>query len=219
MSAANVNYAVFIESDGQITISRDGETIVAPLEKFKQLFPEYQEAGVNGSRFYDSASHYLSVSGNQQADIMSAAALDKYIENAARIKEYCRESEPSPGESSFRQVKARKKAEIDANTNRIKERDGLLFEHKRFSMSDSAMLKWTGLMAAKDILQFPIAILTKDDEEFIIADHSELMAFLAAVLAYETDPQSPLSTDRALRSQVEAAQTPEEVNSVADDRR
>ncbi len=81
------------------------------------------------------------------------------------------------------------------------------------------MLKWTGLMAAKDLLQFPMAILTMDDQEFILAGQQELMAFLAAVLSYETDPQSPLSTGRALRSQVEAAQTLEQVAAVADDRR
>lgn len=126
--------------------------------------------------------------------------------------------EPPPRVITLDEAKSEKKSAIDANTARIRDRDGLNYAGERFAMSDGAMLKWTGLMSAKDVLPYPMTILTIDDKSFPIASQDELMRFLAAVLLYETAPESPLATGRALRQRVEAARTVEEVAGVIDDR-
>lgn len=119
---------------------------------------------------------------------------------------------------SLDDAKTAKKSAIDANTARIRDRDGLAYAGGRFDMRDSAMLKWTGMMAAKDMLAFPFTILTLDDKPFVLETPIELLQFLAAVMSYETAPDSPLSTGRALRMRVEAAETVEEVGVIVDDR-
>lgn len=126
----------------------------------------------------------------------------------------------TPPAASLTLVEAKndKKAAIDANTNRIRDRDGLSFSGARFAMNDGAMLKWTGLMAAKDMIPFPFTILTMDDQPFQLSSQADLMRFMAAALGYETAPDSPLSTGRILRQRVEAARTVEEVGAIVDDR-
>lgn len=125
---------------------------------------------------------------------------------------------PPPRVLTLDEAKSAKKSAIDANTNRIRDRDGLAYAGERFAMSDTAQVKWTGLMAAKDILPYPLTILTIDDKPFVIADNVELLGFLVAVMGYETAPASPLSTGRVLRQAVEMARTVEEVEAVVDDR-
>lgn len=125
---------------------------------------------------------------------------------------------PAPVPLTLDEAKLAKKAAIDANTDRLRDRDGLAHAGERFAMSPGAMLKWTGLMAAKDMLQFPLVILTMDDQPFALADKNALMGFLMAVMAYETAEGSPLTSGRILRARVEAAQTIEEVDAIVDDR-
>lgn len=125
---------------------------------------------------------------------------------------------PAPAPIPLDEAKALKKAAIDTNTNRIRDRDGLLHASQRFAMSEGAMVKWTGLLAAKDILPFPMTILTIDDKPFTLANQGELMQFVAAVLGYETSADSPLTTGRVLRARVEDAQTVDEVNAIEDTR-
>lgn len=122
-------------------------------------------------------------------------------------------------EAALREAKEARKAAIDANTDALKLRDGLAHDGKRFSMTDSAMIKWTGLMAAATVLQFPMHILTLDDEPYAIAGQAALMAFLMAVMNYETAPGSPLVSGRELRGRVDAAATVEEVRAIVDERR
>lgn len=124
----------------------------------------------------------------------------------------------TPPPPTLEEAKAAKKSAIDANTNRIRDRDGLAYAGERFDMRDAAMLKWTGLLSAKDILPFPVTILTIDDKPVALADQTALLQFAAAVLSYETDPASPLSIGRELRQRVDAATTPEEVEAIVDDR-
>lgn len=119
---------------------------------------------------------------------------------------------------SLETIKSLRKMEVDNNTNRIRDRDGLSHAGERFAMSDGAMLKWTGLIAAKDMLPFPMTILTIDDKPFVLADQTTLMQFAGAVLSYETSLTSPLTTGRSLRARIESAQTVEEVLSIVDDR-
>lgn len=125
---------------------------------------------------------------------------------------------PAPLPLSLVEAKQFKKTAIDANTNRIRDRDGLAYADQRFAMNEGAMVKWAGLLAAKDILPFPMTILTIDDKPFVLADQAALMQFVAAVLGYETFPDSPLATGRTLRARVEAAQTVEEVDAIIDER-
>lgn len=121
--------------------------------------------------------------------------------------------------AALREAKDAKKRIIDANTDALKLRDGLSHDGKRFSMTDAAMIKWTGLMAAAPVLQFPMHILTLDDEPYELASQAELMAFLMAVMNYETAEGSPLVSGRELRGRVEAAAIIEEVHAIVDDRR
>lgn len=120
--------------------------------------------------------------------------------------------------SELDEVKAEKKRAIDAATSRIRDRDGLAYGGGRFAMHEGAMLKWTGMMAAQDLLPFPFTILTIDDKPFILQDRQALSGFLVAVMAYEAAPDSPLVAGRALRMRVEAARTVAEVEAVVDDR-
>lgn len=125
---------------------------------------------------------------------------------------------PEPEPPSIDEAKAAKKDAIDANTNRIRDRDGMAYGGERFAMNDGAMLKWTGLMAARDMIPYPMTILTIDDKPFQFASQVELMTFMGAVLGYETAADSPLSTGRALRQRIEAATSIEELNSIVDAR-
>ena len=125
---------------------------------------------------------------------------------------------PTPSPMNLVDAKQLKKNDIDINTNRIRDRDGLTFMGERFAMNDGAMLKWTGLIAAKDMLPFPFTILTIDDKPFQLTSQTVLMQFMAAILGYETAPNSPLSSGRLLRQRVEAATTVEEVMAIVDDR-
>lgn len=115
-------------------------------------------------------------------------------------------------------AKTAKKAAIDANTNRIKLRDGLVYSGKHFSMTDAAKLNWTGMLAASSILPVPMTILTMDDTPHVLNTRQDLTDFLMAVMAYDTAPGSPLTSGRILRMRVEAAQTVDEVNAIIDDR-
>ena len=120
--------------------------------------------------------------------------------------------------TSLDAAKAAKNAAIDANTNRIRDRDGLAHAGERFAMGEGAMLKWTGLVAAREFLPLPLTILTLDDKPFALANTAALMAFAGAVLGYETAAGSPLTTGRALRQRVEAATTIAEVEAIIDGR-
>lgn len=124
---------------------------------------------------------------------------------------------PTPEEELHR-AKANKKAAIDANTSRIRDRDGLAYAGERFAMNEGAKLNWTGLLAASAMLPLPMSILTIDDKPFALADKNALMGFLMAVMAYDTARGSPVTSGRELRMMVEAAQTVEEVEAIVDDR-
>lgn len=118
------------------------------------------------------------------------------------------------------EAKTAKKSTIDANTNRLIERDGLLYQGKHFAMTQGAKINWNSLAAMKDALPYPTAILTIDDQMFPIADQAELMRFLGAAMLFETtDQNSPVVSGRVLRMRVKAAATVEEVNAITDDRR
>ena len=116
------------------------------------------------------------------------------------------------------EAKAIKKSEIDATTNFIRDRDGLSYASERFAMTEGAKLNWTGLLAANAILPLPMNILTIDDKPFQLADKNELMAFLMAVMNYDTAEGSPITSGRMLRMQVEAATTVAEVEAITDGR-
>lgn len=125
---------------------------------------------------------------------------------------------PTPEEALSR-AKQSKKDAIDANTNRIRDRDGLSYSGERFAMNDTAQLKWTAISSMQDDIPFPFIIYTMDDEEFIFSSKTELKKFLFAGMLYESgDPNSPVVTGRILRNRVEQAQTVEEVNAIVDDR-
>lgn len=160
-------------------------------------------------------SYTAAIDGERWSGITEGSRFWLYVLDAIESGAPVTDGTPS---ITLDEAKTAKKAAIDANTNRIRDRDGLTHAGERFAMNDGAMLKWTGLMSAKDILPYPMVILTIDDKPFVIADQAALMQFLVAVLGYETHPDSPLSTGRALRQRVEAAQTVDDVEAVADDR-
>ena len=153
--------------------------------------------------YYDDAGRFL-----HDGELPDGSPLPKNC-----IPEY-----PPPPPPSLAEVKAKRIAEIDAKTNAIRDRDGLPYGGEHFDMRDTAMIKWTGIMAAMPILTFPLTILTLDDKLFTLADQAAAMGFLQAVLGYETAEGSPLTTGRALRQQVNAAATIEEVDAIIDDR-
>lgn len=115
-------------------------------------------------------------------------------------------------------AKAVRKAEIDANTIRIRDRDGLSYSGERFAMNEGAKLNWTGMAVMAASLTYPFTILTLDDRPFDLANQAELMRFLNAAMSYDTAPGSPVTSGRALRMRVEAATTMEEVEAIVDDR-
>lgn len=121
-------------------------------------------------------------------------------------------------ESPLDRAKREKKSAIDANTNRIRDRDGLSYSGERFAMTEGAKLNWTGMAAMKDSLPVPFTVLTIDDKPFPLSDQAAIMKFLGAVMLYDTAPGSPVTSGRALRTLVEAAQTIEEVDAIVDDR-
>lgn len=124
----------------------------------------------------------------------------------------------SDHDQALNDAKIAKKTAIDVNTNRIRDRDGLLYAGARFAMTEGAKLNWTGLLAASDILPLPMTILTLDDNPFEIADQKALKGFLMAVMSYDTADGSPVTSGRQLRMRVEAAATIEELDAIVDDR-
>ena len=116
------------------------------------------------------------------------------------------------------EMKAGMKSAIDANTNRIRDRNGMFFKHRQFAMTETAQIKWAGMAAMIDKLSFPITILTLKDKPFQLADREELEQFLVAAMSYEFDPDSPLATGRELRMRVDAAETVEELEAIVDER-
>lgn len=137
---------------------------------------------------------------------------------AQYLKEVIRFYGGDMDESPLDRAKRDKKSAIDANTNRIRDRDGLSYAGERFAMTEGAKLNWTGMAAMKDSLPVPFTVLTIDDKPFPLSDQAAIMKFLGAVMLYDTAPGSPVTSGRALRTLVEAAQTIEEVDAIVDDR-
>lgn len=150
---------------------------------------------------------------------------DLYDSGQPASEEYLRETirfyGGDPDETPVTRAKREKKAAIDANTDRIRARDGKEFNGGTFDMRDGAKANWSDLaiLAARGKIKYPKVILTKDDQPFTIKAESEMDAFLAMVESYFTDdPASPIVTGRMLRMRVEAAQTIEGIEAIVDDR-
>lgn len=119
------------------------------------------------------------------------------------------------------EMKAQMVAAIDRTTERIRDRDGMLYMGKRFSMSLQAQANWTklalGIIAG--LIQFPYeGIQTIDDEWFVLQTKEQAMGFVMATAGYENAPDSPVRQGRDLKALVAAAQTVEELEAIKDER-
>ena len=133
------------------------------------------------------------------------------------------EAHPAPAAvlPSLDEVKEARKAQIDKQTDVLRERYGMEYGGKVFAMSDGAKANWSDLaiLSARGKIKYPKAILTKDDAIFMLQDEAEMDAFLDMVEAYFTsDPTSPVVTGRNLRMLVMSKTTAEEVMAIVDER-
>lgn len=108
---------------------------------------------------------------------------------------------------------------IDTRTRELLE-SGFDYNGSHFSMSDAAQRNWAALGAARanGMLTYPITISTSDEGSYLLEDDGDCLGFLTAYMAYQASPTSPLGQGRILKSQIEAATTVAEVQSVVDDR-
>lgn len=117
-------------------------------------------------------------------------------------------------------AKTAKKAAIDKRTDELNLTQGMTYDGKNFSMSPAAKINWTGMLSlmTAGMMQYPFAILTVNDEPYMLKDQQAMQSFLMTVMQYDANPESATGKGRVLRGQVEACTTVEEVEAITDDR-
>ncbi len=94
---------------------------------------------------------------------------------------------------------------------------GFAYDGNTFSLSGSAQLNWTGLLAAdaSGLVDYPHTVTTQDDQEYQIGSSTQLKLFIgSAMMAIEV----PIATGRALKLALNAATTQAELDAVIDNR-
>lgn len=109
--------------------------------------------------------------------------------------------------------KAAKNAEIDARTQEIIS-GGFTFDGHVFSLSIRAQTNWLGLLTLKDLFAWPCNVTTDDDLQYSLA-LANLIPFIGTGSGTVA---SAISSGRALKLQVNAAETLEEIDAVTDSR-
>jgi hypothetical protein len=121
--------------------------------------------------------------------------------------------EEAPETQSLEDVQADKIKSIDTKTVSLIGQ-GFTFDGKQFSLSQAAQLNWLGLKSLEALITWPIAVTTKGDGEYSLAQ-GNLNYFIGTGKAVV---QAHLDSGRALKLQVNAATTVEQVNAVIDSR-
>jgi hypothetical protein len=111
-------------------------------------------------------------------------------------------------------AKAVKHSQIDARTAEI---IGQGFSHggSTFSLSENAQRNWIGGEVGKNNLTFPMAVSTKDEGEYSIANATEYTTMYLTAVA---TTKSVIDSGRTLKKSVNAATTVAEVDAVVDNR-
>lgn len=95
-------------------------------------------------------------------------------------------------------------------------KSGFSVNSKVFSASDASQLKWLGMFMSKDLLQYPIEVPTLDDKDSAILNNAaELTTYYTALVNHV---QTHLKSGVALKMQVAAAETKEELDAILDER-
>jgi hypothetical protein len=103
--------------------------------------------------------------------------------------------------------------EIDKRTQDIIA-EGFEFDSHQFSLSLNAQINWSGLLTLQSMLTWPMAVTTFDDNEYVL-ELSNLPSFIATGKAVILNA---INTGRAIKVQVNAATTLEELNAIVDTR-
>lgn len=92
---------------------------------------------------------------------------------------------------------------------------GYLHDGSTFSMSQTAQMNWVSLHVARSTLTYPVRVSTKDEREHLFNTAGTLSTFYLGGQAFK---QGFLASGRALKLQVRAATTVEEVQAIVDSR-
>ena len=136
------------------------------------------------------------------------------IRDIVVISENLESLDGTPIELTLDEQKILKKAAIDKRTQELIV-GGFTFNNTEFSTSDSAQKNWMAIDQLRNDLPYPFAVTTKDDGEYSFADAAEVHGFaLTALGAIEIH----YASGRALKLQVSAATTQNELDAVVDER-
>lgn len=131
------------------------------------------------------------------------------------------QTEPTPWSDgrTVSSAKAEKIAAIDGKTSCLITA-GFQYGSNRFSMSEAAQRNWIGLgtMASLGMMQYPMPVSTVTEGIAYLQSLDDLRGFLVAFATYQTAPNGPLGSGRALKALVNAAETIEAVDAIEDNR-
>jgi hypothetical protein len=128
---------------------------------------------------------------------------------------------PAPQPLPIAEVKARKTYAIDSKTEQLIS-SGFVYKNKSFSMSQAAQHNWgiigTGLALGLITGANLPKVSTVDGLTYVFANLDDVYGFLATYSSFLTSPTGALALGRALKAQVAAANTIEQVNAIVDNR-
>ena len=121
--------------------------------------------------------------------------------------------------ASFETLKNERIESIDANTRRLISQ-GAQFDGKMFSLSDNAQRNWIATKASIDVYNalqaWPVPITTMDDDIYLLQDAAHIVNFTTAMLF---GVAKYYNSGRALKLQVKAATTVNEIRAIVDSRK
>lgn len=147
-------------------------------------------------------------------DNPSESVLDDLDFQSLALKQQLNDVRNPPKSLTLAQSKVKKKADIDMRTRALIA-SGFTFDGSTFSLSENAQINWSGLNSAKDAIVYPVSVTTIDDGEYSLVDAPTVSAFFLTGVGVI---KSHYDGGRALKIQVEAATTIDEVNNIVDNR-
>ena len=119
------------------------------------------------------------------------------------------------GTPTLEQHKASRLTQVDAKTDELIAQ-GFMVEGKMFSASDTAQLKWLGMLTSRAALSYPVTVPTNNDLEFVsLANEDDIVLYYTALL---TRVQVLLTGGVFLKGQIVAASTKGELDAIVDNR-
>ena len=103
--------------------------------------------------------------------------------------------------------------EIDRKTQSIIS-NGFVFDSHTFSLSIPAQINWTGLLTFENLLSWPMAVTTIDDQEYVLAQSSLLYFLNAGTTVIATT----IASGRNLKLSVKAATSLADLDAIVDSR-